>query len=515
MSIVRRNIIRLIEGSTGLLIVILTVALPAVYFALGWKALDAHLRTETEIHARQVSAFIARNPDMWKYETIRLEGFLSYQPGDPHPESRRILDSDGAVVAQWNEPLSWPSMVRSRPLLDSGAVVGTLDATLSLNALVVETAAVAAVGSLLSLALFYLVRVYPMAALRSALDTLSRERGRAKVALDSIGEGVISTDLEDRVLLVNRAAETMTGWSRAEAAGRPIGEVFRRDGESLVDRLGSRRPVEATLSPIFDDRGRSLGKVVVFRDVTERVRADAEILKAHKLESLGVLAGGIAHEIRNPLSAINISISSIVSTCARSEGLEPELREKIRLIVEQMASAAGKVGRVVQRIMDFSRPAPPRMGRTPMNDVVEEAIHLCSSTLRGRGIVVSKDLAPDLPPCRADRQLIEQVLVNLITNACQAMEGTEGAKLLEVASAVREGRVVLRVSDSGPGVSPEIEKKIFDPFFTTRKDGSGIGLSFSHRIVAEHGGTLSVARSRWNGAEFRIELPPAREGVPA
>ena len=111
--------------------------------------------------------------------------------------------------------------------------------------------------------------------------------------------------------------------------------------------------------------------------------------------------------------------------------------------------------------------------------------------------------------------MIEQVLVNLITNACQAMEGVEGAKLLEIASAVQDGRIVLRVSDSGPGVPPSLREKVFDPFFTTRKEGSGIGLSFSHRIVADHGGSVRVDTSRWGGAEFRIELPAAREGAPA
>jgi C4-dicarboxylate-specific signal transduction histidine kinase len=111
--------------------------------------------------------------------------------------------------------------------------------------------------------------------------------------------------------------------------------------------------------------------------------------------------------------------------------------------------------------------------------------------------------------------MIEQVLVNLLTNAYQAMERIEGEKHLEIVSVVQDGRIVIRVSDSGPGVPPSIRGKIFDPFFTTRKDGSGIGLSFSHRIIAAHGGTLRVNTSRWGGAEFRIELPGAREGIPA
>ncbi len=512
MSVVRKNFIRIVEASSGVLILLLTLALPSIYFALGWKTLDAHLRTETEIHSREVDAIIARNPEMWQFETIRLARLLSYQPGDDYPESRRILDPDEAVVAQWNEPLAWPVMTRSYPLKDSGEVVGSLEASLSMNSLVLKTAALAVIGVLLSLALFFLVHLYPISALRFALDTLALERERARIVLDSIEDGVISTDLKDRVILVNRAAEAMTGWSRAEAAGRPLREIFRTEAEALVDRLGVRRNVESTLSPILDERGQAIGKALVFRDVTEKARAEGELLKTQKLESLGVLAGGIAHEIRNPLSGINISIASVEHLCERSEGLEPESKGRIRLLVEQMKSAAEKMGLVVQRVMDFSRPSPPRMELADLNQVVEEAILLSSSTLRGRGIAISKDLAPDLPTCRADPQLMEQVLINLITNACQAMEKTEGEKRLEIASFLEDGHIVLRVSDSGPGVPPAIEKKIFDPFFTTRKDGSGIGLSFSHRVVAEHGGTLRVTASKWNGAEFRVELPGGRKG---
>jgi C4-dicarboxylate-specific signal transduction histidine kinase len=179
-----------------------------------------------------------------------------------------------------------------------------------------------------------------------------------------------------------------------------------------------------------------------------------------------------------------------------------------------MKSAAAKMGLVVQRVMDYSKPFPPRRETVDLNKVIEDAVRLSLSTLRKREIAVLKDLAPDLATCRVDAQMIEQVLVNLIMNACQAMEGVEGAKLLEIASGVQDGRIVLRVSDSGPGVPPSLREKVFDPFFTTRKDGSGIGLSFSHRIIADHGGSLRVGTSRWGGAEFRIEFPASREGVP-
>ena len=510
-----RNIPRFIEGFGGLLLVILAVALPVLYFVNGWGLQSEHLRTETEIYARQVSSLINRNPEMWKYETIRLEGLLAKPHKDPHAESVRILDLGGNIVTQRTEGSDRPLMTRSHPLMDSGVIVGSIEESASIRPLIVETAVLAMVGPGIILLLFLFFRTYPRAALRDALDMLSREKGRARVTLQSIGDGVISTDPEDRVLIVNRMASRITGWTQAEAAGMPIGEVFRPEGDVLVDRNGVGRKIEVDQSPVLDERGRHVGTVFVIRDVTEKERVELAMSNAQKLESLGVLAGGIAHEIRNPLSSINISISSIERVCGRSAGLEPETKETFGLILEQMKSAAAKMGLVVQRVMDYSKPFPPRKEAVDLNKIIEEAIRLSLSTLRKREIAVHRDMAPDLTMCRVDAQMIEQVLINLITNACQAMEGIERTKLLEIASAVQDGRIVLRVSDSGPGVPPSLREKVFDPFITTRKDGSGIGLSFSYRIVADHGGTLRVGTSRWGGAEFRIELPIAKEGVRA
>jgi len=182
-------------------------------------------------------------------------------------------------------------------------------------------------------------------------------------------------------------------------------------------------------------------------------------------------------------------------------------------------SGADEVGR---RENGVGRPAchglfqafPPRKESVDLNVVIEEALRLSLSTLRTREIAVLKDLAPDIAPCRVDAQLIEQVLVNLITNACQAMEGGEGRNCSRSRPPFRTAGSSFVCPTRGREF-PFHPEKVFDPFFTTRKEGSGIGLSFSHRIVSDHGGSLRVDASRWGGAEFRIELPAAREGVSA
>ena len=287
-----RNIPRFIERFGGFLLVILAVALPVLYFVNGMEMESVHLRTETEIYARQVSSLINRNPEMWKYETIRLEGLLAKPPGDPHAESLRVLDLEGNIVTQRKERPAWPRMTRAHPLMDSGVIVGSIEESASLRPLIVESAVLAAIGTGLTLLLFLLFRVYPISALRNALDMLSSEKGRATVTLQSIGDGVISTDPEDRILIINRVAERITGWTQAEAVGKPVGEVFRPEKDVLVDRNGVGHSIEAGESPVLDGKGRRVGTVVVFRDVTEKARVEAAMANAQKLESLGVLAGG-------------------------------------------------------------------------------------------------------------------------------------------------------------------------------------------------------------------------------
>ena len=242
-------------------------------------------------------------------------------------------------------------------------------------------------------------------------------------------------------------------------------------------------------------------------DITRVKDLEQIVVAREKLASLGQLAAGIAHEIRNPLSGINVNVSVLEYQCRQAEGLEPADEARIGATVGNIKLASGKIASVIRRVMEFSKPVPPKLGLVDLNGVVEESLLLSGSSLRRHGIGLQKSLAADLPKCLADSHLLGQVLLNLITNAIQAMDNMDGEKLLEVASFLEGSRVVISVSDSGPGIPPHIRGKIFDPFYTTRKDGHGIGLSFSQRVMADHRGGLSVSASRWGGAEFRIELP--------
>ena len=245
-------------------------------------------------------------------------------------------------------------------------------------------------------------------------------------------------------------------------------------------------------------------------DITEAKQLEHQLLIKNKMLSLGRVAAGIAHEIRNPLTGINTYLYTIEDLC-ESDQLGLEDVEVIRQILTQIQVASNKIESVIKRVMDFSKPGAPRMVRTNINESLEEAIELSSVTMRKNGIKFEKSLAANLPQCYADPHLIEQVVLNLITNAARSMEkSTKGNKRVEIKSSAKNNTLCILVADAGPGVPIELREKIFDPFFTTKDDGSGIGLNIAQRIVADHNGSISLGRSRWGGAEFKIELPIER-----
>lgn len=237
-------------------------------------------------------------------------------------------------------------------------------------------------------------------------------------------------------------------------------------------------------------------------DITKTKELEKIVRVQDKMSSLGRVAAGIAHEIRNPLSGMNIYLNTLNKIYNRAENLD-----KVQRIIERLQSASGKIESVVKRVMDFSKPGEPTFAFIDVNIPVEEAIKLSSVTLWKRGIELESRLARDLPPCYIDSTMIEEVILNLITNAAEAMQNTEGDRRIDVATCMENNHVVLRICDSGPGVPQSMRDKIFDPFYSTKNGSTGIGLSLVQRIIADHKGSLDIVSSNWGGAEFKIMIP--------
>jgi PAS domain S-box-containing protein len=276
----------------------------------------------------------------------------------------------------------------------------------------------------------------------------------------------------------------------------------KREGANL-------RWVHCRTSPMeYEGKG---AVVVNMVDVTRAKEMEQIAMTREKMSSLGHVATGIAHEIRNPLSGINIHLSALEKLLEDGDSPVSWRGEEVKGILEQIQSASERIESIVKKVLDFARPSPPRLEIADLNRAIEDAIDFSRTTFRKSGITLDRSGITALPMSYADSSLIVQVVMNLIANAVQAMECTQGPRIIGLSSAVQDGRIVICVSDSGPGIPPALREKIFDPFYTTRKEGYGIGLSFSHRVISDHGGGLKVDTSRWGGAEFRIEIP-LREG---
>ena len=242
--------------------------------------------------------------------------------------------------------------------------------------------------------------------------------------------------------------------------------------------------------------------LVNMMDMTKIKELEDLLLNQDKMASLGRVAAGIAHEIRNPLSGINIYLNTLEKFFYRSES-----KVKVNDVFQHLQSASRRIESVIRRVMDFSKPSEPNFTTANINQPIEEAIKLTAVTLRKSGIKLDKALAEDLPKCRLDLQQIEEVVLNLINNAADAMRTKKNNKKIKVISSVVHDNITVRVVDSGPGVTIANKNKVFDPFFTTKSDSTGIGLSICHRIITDHAGTLKVQNSEWGGAEFSISIP--------
>lgn len=289
----------------------------------------------------------------------------------------------------------------------------------------------------------------------------------------------------------------------------------RRVETSHCCKQGKAIPVETHINHIAFS-GREY-HCIFARDITERRELERLVAIQDKMGSLGRVAAGIAHEIRNPLSTINVYLS-ILKRLLTGDTIDTTNLLNIKEAIVEMDTASHKIETVVKRVMDFSKPSRHKMQVMNVNRCVRNAIDLSAVTIRKSGVSLEAKLDENLPECCLDSQLIEQLVLNLITNAIEELTETKGQRLLSVKTAERkrdggEMFIVISVADSGSGVAPELRDKIFDPFFTTKNYGSGIGLSICHRIISDHLGTLHIGTSKWGGALFAAEFPVKREAI--
>ncbi len=270
----------------------------------------------------------------------------------------------------------------------------------------------------------------------------------------------------------------------------------------------ARRLLERFFRPVLDSEGRSVGWLELYSDVTGERQIQSKMLQTEKMAALGQFVSGIAHELNNPLTAIMGYAQLLLG-----HGLTPaQLSEASKVYQE-----AERARRIVKNLLYFARENRPERTSVDLNEVIERTLTLRSYELKVENIVVNCDLAPDLPRTMADPYQLQQVVLNLVVNAEQALLEGRGKGHVWIrtsyspASAAQPGlgRILLRVADDGPGISSEISSRIFDPFFTTKPSGvgTGLGLSIVYGIVNQHGGEVTFESQSGVGAKFLVELP--------
>jgi two-component system, cell cycle sensor histidine kinase and response regulator CckA len=367
--------------------------------------------------------------------------------------------------------------------------------------------------------------------------------------LRSISDAVIATDSEQRITFMNPVAERVTGHALRDAKGKALNDVFclldPETGATLEspltrafeDRVSAQPPASVALSTrsdgtraidnsaacIVDDKGKMLGGVVVFRDVTERRQLEDRLANNERLAAIGTLSAGMAHEINNPLAYVLANVSFAVETLEEVErrigalqGVEAEaLAARVAQIGEALGDAregSMRVHRIVHDLKRFGRLDTAERKVVELTDVLESAIRLTENVLRHNARVRRDYQAA--PSVEANEGQLAQVFVNLLLNATQAFqEGEVRENDIVVATYTGdEGQAVAEVRDTGPGIGQDVVRRVFDPFFTTKPvgQGAGLGLSIAHSIIDGLGGEISLESKIGTGTTFRVTLPPAK-----
>jgi C4-dicarboxylate-specific signal transduction histidine kinase len=259
----------------------------------------------------------------------------------------------------------------------------------------------------------------------------------------------------------------------------------------------------------FEETGNQAVAFVV--DLTARKRAESELAHANRVATMGQLTASIAHEVNQPIAALLTNAETAVRWLAR----QPPNSERVKPLIDRIISDGKRAADIVSRIRDFSKKAPARKGNLEINEAILEIVKLTRAAMSDHSVLVKMQLSERLPPILGDRVQLQQVMLNLIMNAIEAMsEVREGSReLLISTSEVESGGVFVAVSDSGPGLPLTNFARIFEAFYTTKSSGLGMGLSICRSIVEAHGGRLWATRNEPHGAVFCMMLPVGEEAL--
>ena len=347
--------------------------------------------------------------------------------------------------------------------------------------------------------------------------------------IQSIGSGIIITGMNDTITYINRAGERILGYSKDEMMNKPFSIFGLREKQSDIRSLfidnpddhdtrkegWMRRkdhnefPVGFTINNHLNVRGETIGKIVIFRDMTNVYKIQEEILRMDRLVSLGKLASDIAHELRNPLAGIKTTAQALSEEMSKDDSK----REYLSRITKEI----DRLNDLLKTFFSFAKPQKLNLVYCHIKDIINEIIPFLIKEIADKGIHFIENYHPQLPKIKVDKTQMHQAFLNLFLNAIQAMPDggelkTEVTPIVSTSLIGREQNLIkISISDTGKGIPPNILHKIFDPFFTTKPKGIGLGLSITYQIVKKHGGTIKVESELGKGTSFIINLPEMLE----
>lgn len=369
---------------------------------------------------------------------------------------------------------------------------------------------------------------------RKKVDAEStKEYELLSVTLRSIADGVIAIDNNGRVILMNHAASVLTGWSEEEAVGLSRKDVFYViddrtsepiDIQQMVHDAGGHFHLKEAILVTKDLReikisdscaymttsdGEQIGMVIVFRDITERIKIESELQKAEKLESLGILAGGIAHDFNNTLTSVVASVQLAIMNLKNN----PEIRK----ILDDTVDMTKKASHLTKQLLAFARGGAPIKKSASIKEVITDSV---SFSLRGSNIKPEFSIPENLWPVEIDEGQISQVLNNLTINAMHAMPRggtiavrTDNCSFCDPSPVGPGDYIKIEIEDQGHGIPQEYLDNIFDPFFTTKTEGSGLGLTISYSIIKNHDGHIEVQSKEGEGTIFTLYIPAKQDEI--
>ncbi|CAM4224747.1 GAF domain-containing sensor histidine kinase [Corallococcus exiguus] len=359
------------------------------------------------------------------------------------------------------------------------------------------------------------------------IDELTFVRKYLEELLEKANALILVVNRDKQVVVFNQALSALTGLTKEQVLGRDLSSLVADSeqlrlapvlaaamrGESvnnletrLLTRDGGEVRVSFATSSMQTQPGEVEGVIAIGQDVTVVKELEKRIIHAEKLASIGQLAASVVHEINNPMTAVATYADALLQRSRMTPGANPADQEKLKKILE----SSHRILRFTRDLVSYARPAQDRPERVSLNAVVDMAVGFCEHVVSQARVSVQREYASDVPPLAAVRANLVQVFVNLITNACHAMQPGGGVYL----STLQEGpEAVVRVRDTGTGIEQRNLSRIFEPFFTTKPEGrgTGLGLSICQGIVENHGGRLTVESTLGQGTTFTVRLPLAAD----